>query len=72
MVSGLSLWGVQVSGKLHSYFVPEHTGAQGNERAERLADCAVIRDGQPMDHRDIVNNHIEIGRKEDFENREST
>jgi ribonuclease HI len=51
-------------------FVPGHAGIQGNKRADRLEDCAVIRDRQPMDCANIVKGLMEIGRKEDFENRE--
>jgi hypothetical protein len=36
------------------------------------ADCTVIEDRQTMDRVDIVNNLIETGRNETFENREST
>jgi hypothetical protein len=39
---------------------------------DRLANFAVIGDGQPMDHAYIVNNLTDIDRKEDFENMEST
>jgi ribonuclease HI len=56
--------------KVTFIFVPGHAGVQGNERADRLADCAVIKDGQLMDRADIVNNLIEIGRKDYFESRE--
>jgi hypothetical protein len=53
-----------------SIFVPGHVGVQRNERADRLANCAIIGDGQPMDRTDIVKNLIEISGKEDFENRD--
>jgi hypothetical protein len=39
---------------------------------ERMDYYAVIEDGQRMDCADIVNYLRDIGRKEDFENREST
>jgi ribonuclease HI len=47
--------------KVTFIFVSGHVGVQGNNRAVRLANCAVIRDGQPMDRTDIVNSLIEIG-----------
>jgi hypothetical protein len=49
-------------------FVPWHAGVKENDRADKLADCG---DGLQMDRADIVYNLMEIGRKEDFENRES-
>ena len=36
-------------------FVPGHTGVRGNERADRLAESAIVGDGQAMDRADILN-----------------
>jgi hypothetical protein len=55
--------------KVTFIFVPGHVSFKGNERADTLTNCAVIGDGQPMDRADLVNNLMEIGRKEKFENR---
>jgi hypothetical protein len=41
-------------------------GVQGNERLDEVTDCAVVEEGQPMDHNDIVKNL----RKEDFKIRQ--
>jgi hypothetical protein len=56
VVSGLCLWGVTF------FFVPRHAVVQENESADRLAGCAVVADGQPIDRIEMVNHIIEIGR----------
>jgi hypothetical protein len=41
--------------KLVFMFVPGHAGVKGNERADRLAETAIVGDGQAMDRADILN-----------------
>jgi hypothetical protein len=67
-VSHLSLWGGQVT----FIFVPRQVGVRGNERAYRLADFTVIKEGQIVDRADIVNNVIKICRKETLEKQKIT
>jgi ribonuclease HI len=41
--------------KLVFIFLPGHPGVKGNERADRLAESAIVGDGQAMDRADILN-----------------
>jgi hypothetical protein len=72
VVSGLSLWEGQVSAKLHSSLFLDMLVLRKTKERIDWQTALFIRDGQPMDCADIVNNLMEIGRKEDFEKREST
>lgn len=58
--------------KVTFIFVPGHAGVGGNERADSLADSAIVSDGRPMDRADIINSLKDSSRKEDIHEHEST
>lgn len=47
-------------------FVPRHAGFRGNERADRQTGRAIISEGQPLVHTDVINSFRDIGRVGDF------